>query len=101
MRPARVSAVGDTSAPWWTLRLPAKAVLVGSMRHLVRTGVATVFAAGWLVISVGFALALGLMSIDEEWEGWSDALPLVLLYLVFTAAVWIVVWILVRTHRNS
>lgn len=71
------------------------------MRQLVRTGGATVLLAGWLLISVFFVLALGLMSVDEEWEGWSDLLPLVLLYFVFTAIVWVVMWILVRTRGDS
>ena len=71
------------------------------MRQLVRTGGATVLLAGWLLISVFFALALGLISVDEEWEGWSDLLPLVLLYVVFTAIVWVVMWILVRTRGDS
>jgi hypothetical protein len=71
------------------------------MRQLVRTGGATVLLAGWLLISVFFVLALGLMSVDEEWEGWSDLLPLVLIWVVFTAIVWIVMWILVRTRGGS
>ena len=75
--------------------------MVGSMRQLVRTGGATVLGAGWLLISVFFVLALGLISIDEEWEGWSDLLPLVLLYLVFTAIDGVIMWILVRTRGDS
>ncbi len=71
------------------------------MRQLVRTGGATVLLAGWLLISVFFVLALGLMSVDEEWEGWSDLLPLVLIYVVFTAIVWVIMWILVRTRGGS
>ena len=71
------------------------------MRQLVRTGGATVLLAGWLLMSVFFVLALGLMSVDEEWEGWSDLLPLVLIYLVFIAIVWVIMWILVRTRGDS
>ena len=71
------------------------------MRQLVRTGGATVLLAGWLLISVFFVLALGLLSVDEEWEGWRDLLSLVLLYLVFTAIVWVIMWILVRTRGDS
>lgn len=71
------------------------------MRQLIRTGGATVLLAGWLLISVFFVLALGLMSVDEEWEGWSDLIPLVLIYVVFTAIVWVIMWILVRTREDS
>lgn len=71
------------------------------MRQLVRTGGATLLLAGWLLISVFFALALGLITSDEESEGWSTAIPLLLLYLVFTAVVWLIIWILVRTRRDS
>lgn len=71
------------------------------MRQLVRTGGATVLLAGWLLISIFFVLALGLMSVDEEWEGWSDLLPLVLIYVVFTAIVWVIMWLLVRTRGGS
>lgn len=74
---------------------------VGIMRQLIRTGGATVLLAGWLLISVFFVLALGLMSVDEEWEGWSDLLPLVLIYVVLTAIVWVIMWILVRTRGDS
>ena len=75
--------------------------MVVSMRQLVRTGGATVLGAGWLLVSVFLVLALGLISIDEESEGWSDVLPLVLLYLVFTTIVWAIMWILVRTRGDS
>lgn len=71
------------------------------MRQVIRTGGATVLLAGWLLISVFFVLALGLMSVDEEWEGWSDLLPLVLIYVVFTAIVWVIMWILVRSRGGS
>ncbi len=55
----------------------------------------------WLLISVFFVLALGLISIDEESEGWSHVLPLVLLYFVFTAIVWVIMWVLVRARGDS
>ncbi len=51
---------------------------------------------GWVVISVFFVLALGLMSIDEEFAGWSDLLPLLAIYVTCTGGLWAGVWFLVR-----
>lgn len=70
------------------------------MRQLIRTGGATVMLAGWLLTLVFFLLALRLVMSDEESEGWSTALPLVLLYLIFTAIVWVIMWMLVRQRRH-
>ena len=60
------------------------------------TGFAAVMVGGWLLVSVIFVLALGLMSVDEEFAGWSDLLPLLALYLAFTGGLWTGVWVLAR-----
>ncbi len=55
---------------------------------------------GWLLVSVFFVLALGLMSVDEEFAGWSDLLPLLTIYLTFTGGLWAGVWVLARRSER-
>ena len=44
-------------------------------------------------------VTIRLMSLDEEWRGWSDAVPLLLLYSVITAVLSGAVWLLLRTRQ--
>ncbi len=55
---------------------------------------------GWLLVSVFFVLALGLMSVDEEFAGWSDLLPLLTIYFIFTGGLWAGVWVLARRSER-
>lgn len=66
------------------------------MKQILKTGIALVILGFWLVVSVFLALAIGLMSADEEWKGWSEALPLLLIYMVFTVVIAIVIWLVAR-----
>lgn len=53
----------------------------------------------WAVALVVFVLALRLMSIDEEWNGWADAVPLVAVFAVLSLVVWSAAWWLLRDRR--
>jgi len=53
----------------------------------------------WLMVSLFFVVAVRLMSVDEEWRGWSDVVGIVLIYVGISALVWAGVWLLVRKRR--
>jgi len=68
------------------------------MKQIIRTGVAVVIVACWLMFSLFAALGVSAVSVDEEWRGWSDALPLLLIYIILSGICATVAWFLVRTR---
>jgi len=69
------------------------------MKQGLRTTVAFAMAGIWLMVSLFFVVAVRLMSVDEEWRGWSDVVGIVLIYVGISALVWAGVWLLVRKRR--
>ena len=71
------------------------------MKEVLKTGLGVVIVGGWVVISLFLVLAAGLMSVDEEWNGWSDVLlnPYVMgPYILVTLLCGAVLWLLFRTR---
>ncbi|HVM14360.1 MAG TPA: hypothetical protein VM287_08525 [Egibacteraceae bacterium] len=56
--------------------------------------------AFWVFLTLVLLVTIRLMSLDEEWRGWSDAVPLLLLYSVITAVLSGAVWLLLRTRQS-
>ena len=48
---------------------------------------------------MAFVVALRLMSVDEEWKGWTEAAPLFVLFGFLTLLAWVATWKLLR-DRN-
>lgn len=68
------------------------------MKQIIKTGAAFAIVACWLVFSLFAALGVSAMSVDEEWRGWSDAVPLLLIYMILSGICATVVWFMVRTR---
>lgn len=69
-----------------------------TVKYALRTVCAVSIAGLWLTISLFSAIAVNLMSADEDWQGWSDFVGIGVLYIGFSVLVWAVVWLLVRNR---
>lgn len=69
------------------------------MRQAIRRSLAYLGGALWVITTILTFVTVRLMSQDEEWHSWADAVPLLLLYLAVTAAISGVVWLLLRLRR--
>jgi L-lactate permease len=50
----------------------------------------------WLTISLFFFVSLQLLTVDEEWKGWWDVWPVLVIYGIGTAIAGVVVTALLR-----
>ena len=52
----------------------------------------------WLIVSLFLYFGLQLLTVDEEWEGWWDVWPVLVVYGLGTAGAAVVVTLLLRTR---
>jgi len=70
----------------------------------LRFSLAAVIAAAWVVLTALLVFVGTLMSVDEEWRGWSDMLlnPLVMIpYILATALAAATIVFLIRSSRRA
>jgi len=69
------------------------------MKEVLKKGAGFTIMGSWLTISLFLVLAAGLMSVDEESQGWSDVLlnPYIMLpYIAVTGLGATALWLLFR-----
>lgn len=69
------------------------------MKQAIKRTFALLGVAFWVFVSLILFVTVRLMSLDEEWRGWSDVVPLVLLYILITGVLSGAVWVLLRTRQ--
>jgi len=72
---------------------------MSTVKEVIARAFALFGIAFWAFLTLVLVVSIRLMSLDEEWRGWPDVVPLLLLYTVITVALSSAVWLLLRTRE--